>query len=179
MAFSSIRKVLWINVIILSFGHAHAQVLGSDCLTYSFQWQSNDSDVEGQLHPKLRDWLTGYCKEFMKEKGYCEREYGEVALSMFVWLSTTERVVYEEMFTGSPHQLGVAIPNDLGYRAEKVETLKYINVMMVMKNKDEELIWNSSQSRQAKQYKTRNAEKRSKNMVKKLLKGIPSPSAIH
>ncbi len=172
-------KALWIIVVILGFGHAHAQVSGKDCLTYSYHWQSNDSDVEGQLHPHLQVWLMRYSKESLEAKGYCEREIGELTFSMFVWLSTTEKVVYEEMFTGSPHQLGVAIPHDLGYRAEKIETLKYINVMIVMKTKDEELIWNSSQSRQAKQYKAGNAEKRTKKMVKKLLKGIPSPSAIN
>lgn len=154
---------------------ANAQNQKQDCAPFTFHFQKNDSNAIGQLHPQLQEWLLRECKQVLHSKGYCESDSGALEITLFIWLSTEERVVYEEMFTGSPHQLGVAIPHDLGYRSERIESMKYINMMLVMKSNQEELIWNNHLSKQVKDYKSKNAEKRSKRMAKKLVKGIPEP----
>lgn len=154
---------------------ANAQFQEHNCASYTFQCQSIDSNSIGQLHPQLQDWLLRDCKALLNDRGYCESNSGVVEITLFIWLSTEERVVYEEMYSGSPHQLGVAIPHDLGYRSEKIELLKYINIMLVMTDSHQHLIWKNQLSMEAKNYKSKNTEKRSKRAAKRLVKGIPTP----
>jgi hypothetical protein len=154
---------------------ANAQFQEHKCASYTFQCQSIDSNSIGQLHPQLQDWLLLDCKDFLNKRGYCEGDSGIVEITLFIWLSTEERVVYEEMYTGSPHQLGVAIPHDMGYRSEKIESLKYINLMLAMTDSHQNLIWKNQLSMEAKNYKSKNSEKRSKRAAKRLVKGIPTP----
>jgi hypothetical protein len=132
----------------------------------------------GQLHPEFQAWLLRDFKDLLRSKGYCEDEDWTVTIILILWLSAEERVVYEEMFTGSPHQLGVYIPNDLGYRNEKVEVLNYINLMVVMTDNQNELIWKRHLNSLAKDYKSRRAEHRSRKLTKKLLKDMPLSKSL-
>lgn len=157
---------------------AKAQWTEQHCEAYSFRVQNNDSNALGQMHPQLQEWMLDDCRNFLQAKGYCERDSAMLRMTLFIWLSTEDRVVYEEMFTGSPHQLGVVIPNDLGYRTEKIETLKYINFMVVMSDIHDAVIWKNHVIAQAKGSKSKNAERRSRKMSEKLLKGIPPPASL-